>query len=62
VFFAAAMAVNACAHAKQPECNGRSRASRCSSFSTNTAPTISGSPAGAVTTGQSYAFTPSASL
>jgi hypothetical protein len=42
------------------KCNGKGKASRCLTIATNTAPTISGTPATAVTSGQSYAFTPAA--
>jgi hypothetical protein len=62
VFMVVVIALTASAEAKQSgRCNGKGKAARCSTVSTNTAPTISGSPSGAVTTGQSYAFTPSAS-
>lgn len=61
-FMVAVVALTASAEAKQSgRCNSKSRAGHCPIVSTNTAPTISGSPAGSVTTGQSYAFTPTAS-
>lgn len=59
-FLVAVIALTASAEAKTARCNGKTKASRCTIVSTNTAPTISGSPAGSVTTGQSYAFTPTA--
>ncbi|HUG04233.1 MAG TPA: putative Ig domain-containing protein, partial [Steroidobacteraceae bacterium] len=60
VFMVAVIALTASAEAKQPlKCNGKSKASRCTTVS-NTAPTISGTPAGSVTSGQSYSFTPTA--
>jgi hypothetical protein len=56
----AAFAVSSIAEAAPAKCNPKSKGTYCSVVVTNTAPTISGSPAGAVTSGQSYAFTPGA--
>ena len=53
------LAFTTIADAAPPPCKGRTRRD-CLSTTANTAPTISGSPAASVATGQSYAFTPSA--
>ena len=55
-----AFAVSSIAEAAPPKCNPNRKGSQCSVVVINTAPTISGSPAGSVTTGQSYSFTPGA--
>jgi hypothetical protein len=61
LFLVAVIALTASAEAKPTlKCNGKGKGNPCAIVATNTAPTISGTPAGAVTAGQSYAFTPSA--
>jgi hypothetical protein len=61
-FMVGVVALTSSAEAKPGgKCNPKSRGSQCSVVVTNTAPTISGSPVGSVTTGQNYAFTPTAS-
>lgn len=57
----AAFALSSIAEAAPQKCNPKSKGSHCSVIVTNTAPTISGSPASSVTSGQSYSFTPSGS-
>ena len=61
---AASLAMASIADAKGPACKANSKSWRCSgdlSSRGNSAPTISGTPATSVTSGQSYSFTPTAS-
>lgn len=58
---AGVIAMTSIADAKPWKCNDRGNGPDCGQTASNDAPTISGSPAGVVTTGQSYSFTPSAS-
>ena len=59
-FVAGVIAMATSANAKPWRCNDRGKGPECSQTTSNDAPTISGSPAGSVTTGQNYSFTPSA--
>jgi len=56
----ACLAFTTIADAAPPPCKGWSRRNCVPATTTNTAPTISGSPAASVATGQSYSFTPTA--
>lgn len=64
MFLAASMALASVAEAKSPVCKLRGKGNPCTvpvvPPPSNGAPTISGTPATSVTTGQSYSFTPTA--